>query len=98
MHVLVTCRRHLGVGLDQETVRRAIPIKGDVEVRFDKAKCLGRETNIAQMRPLDPMGSSPLPQLLDATLTTMTPSGFVLSGIEEIDGVMYAQSWWCRFT
>lgn len=43
--------------------------------------------------PLDP---DPLPPLLDATLAGMAVTGFVLSGIEYIDGCAYAQSWWCR--
>ncbi|KPW22039.1 hypothetical protein ALO83_102881 [Pseudomonas cannabina pv. alisalensis] len=37
-----------------------------------------------------------LPDLLDVTLATMAPNGFVLSGIEYVDGCAYAQSWWCR--
>ncbi|EIK96037.1 hypothetical protein PMM47T1_13795 [Pseudomonas sp. M47T1] len=98
MYVLVTRRRHLGVGLDQAAVRSAEAIKGDIEVRLDKAPCLGREANIAQMRPVDPMCASPLPLLYDATMTWMSTNGFVLSGVEEVDGVMYAQSWWCRET
>lgn len=38
---------------------------------------------------LDP---DPLPPLLDATLAVMAVTGFVLSGIEYIDGCAYAQS------
>lgn len=37
-----------------------------------------------------------LPELLDVTLATMAHNGFVLSGIEYVDGCAYAQAWWCR--
>jgi hypothetical protein len=59
-------------------------------------QALGRATNVARVvvgMPLDP---DPLPALLDATLAGMAATGFVLSGIEFIDGCAYAQSWWCR--
>ncbi|MFJ2320053.1 hypothetical protein [Pseudomonas sp. NPDC087817] len=44
----------------------------------------------------DPLFSAPLPKLLDAKLAGIAVTGFVLSGIEFIDGCAYAQSWWCR--
>jgi hypothetical protein len=38
----------------------------------------------------------PLPPLHEAALSWMGPNGFVISGVEIIDGVAFAQSWWCR--
>lgn len=43
-----------------------------------------------------PGDAPPLRPLLDARLTSMATLGFTLSGLEEDDGVLYAQSWYCR--
>jgi hypothetical protein len=37
-----------------------------------------------------------LPPLHDAVLSWMGPHGFVLTGIEILNGVTNPQSWWCR--
>ena len=78
-------------------VRKRYPaIRGNVMVNATVSAQLGRSTNVARVvvgMPLDP---DPLPELLDATLPGMAHTGFVLSGIEYINGCAYAQSWWCR--
>jgi hypothetical protein len=96
MHVLVTPMRVRGVALDAQERRRYPAIRGNVMVNSTVCDQLGRATNVARVdigMPLDP---DPLPPLLDATLAGMAVTGFVLSGIEYIDGCAYAQSWWCR--
>lgn len=57
---------------------------------------LGRSVRVARIAADLPLDESPLPQLLDAALVGMAVTGFVLSGIEYIDGCAFAQSWWCR--
>ncbi|MNX71212.1 hypothetical protein D3C86_1025180 [compost metagenome] len=57
---------------------------------------LTRSANVARVQVGMPIEPDPLPMLLDATLAGMANTGFVLSGIEFIDGCAYAQSWWCR--
>lgn len=57
---------------------------------------LGGSANSASVEVGMPLEPDPLPKLLDATLPGMAETGFVLSGIECIDGCAYAQSWWCR--
>lgn len=57
---------------------------------------LGRSANMARVEVGMPLDPDPLPPLLDATLAGMAVTGFVLSGIEYIEGCAYAQSWWCR--
>ena len=37
-----------------------------------------------------------IPRLHDAKLNGMAQLGININGVEEIDGVLYAQSWWCR--
>ena len=32
----------------------------------------------------------------DSDLTGMAQGGMNITGVEEVDGVLYAQSWWCR--
>ncbi|WLG46734.1 hypothetical protein [Pseudomonas sp. FP1740] len=96
MHLLVTPMRVRGVALDAKERRRYPAIRGNVMVNSAVSADLGRSTNIARVEVGLPLDPDPLPQLLDATLAGMAVTGFVLSGIEYIDGCAYAQSWWCR--
>lgn len=96
MHMLVTPLRRLGVALSPNERRGYPPIKGNVLVNGEFSEELGRHSNVAKLVAGMPMEPQPLPRLLDATLASMAPLGFVLSGIEYIDGCAYAQSWWCR--
>ena len=96
MHLLVTPMRLRGVALDAKARRRYPAIRGNVMVNSAVSQDFGRATNIARVEVGMPLEPDPLPQLLDATLAGMAVTGFVLSGIEYIDGRAYAQSWWCR--
>lgn len=96
MHMLVTPMRRLGVALDPRERRRYPAIKGNVMVSSMVCAELGRSANIARVKVGMPLEPDPLPQLLDATLSGMAVTGFVLSGIEFVNGCAYAQSWWCR--
>lgn len=96
MHLLVTPMRYRGVALEPKERGKFRPFKGDVLVNCNESPELGRNSRIAELRVGMPLDPSPLPRLLDATLVGMAPLGFVLSGIEFIDGCAYAQSWWCR--
>lgn len=96
MHLLVTPMRRQGAALTPQE-RRAYPaIRGNVMVNSENNAELGRSANVARVEVGMPMEPNPLPCLLDATLAGMAVTGFVLSGIEYIDGRAYAQSWWCR--
>lgn len=96
MHLLVTPMRLRGVALDAKARRCYPAIRGNVMVNSAVSQDLGRATNIARVEVGMPLEPDPLPQLLDATLAGMAVTGFVLSGIEYIEGRAYAQSWWCR--
>ncbi|VVP27502.1 hypothetical protein PS858_04141 [Pseudomonas fluorescens] len=96
MHMLVTPMRRLGVALSPQERRRYQAIKGNVMVNSENNVELGRSANVARIDVGMPLDPDPLPRLLDATLAGMAVTGFVLSGIEYIDGCTYAQSWWCR--
>ncbi|WP_339477393.1 hypothetical protein [Pseudomonas fluorescens] len=96
MHVLVTPMRLRGVALDAKERRRYPAIRGNVMVNSIVCHELGRAANVARVEVGMPLDPDPLPPLLDAKLAGMAVTGFVLSGIEYIDGCAYAQSWWCR--
>jgi hypothetical protein len=96
MHMLITPMRCKGLALDSQERRRYPAIRGDVLVTPEKSDELGRSSNVARINRGWPKEHEPLPRLLDATLSGMAPTGFVLSGIEYVDGCAYAQSWWCR--
>jgi hypothetical protein len=85
-----------GAALDAKTRRRYSAIKGNAMVNSAVSQVMGRVTNIARVDVWMPLDPDPLPPLLDATLAEMAVTGFVLSGIEYIDGYAFAQSWWCR--
>ena len=96
MHLLVTPMRRQGIALTVQERRRYPPIRGNVMVNSENNVELGRSANVARVEVGMPLEPDPLPRLLDATLAGMAVTGFVLSGIEYIDGCAYAQSWWCR--
>ncbi|WP_455823866.1 hypothetical protein [Pseudomonas graminis] len=96
MHMLITPMRCLGVPLTPQERKRYVAIRGDVRVAPEMREELGRSSNVARVVAGMPLEAEPLPRLLDATLSGMAPTGFVLSGIEQVAGCAYAQSWWCR--
>lgn len=96
MQMLVTPMRRHGVALTPQERWRYQAIKGDVRVNSENSTELGRAANVARLMVGMPLDPDPLPRLLDATLAGMAVTGFVLSGIEYVDGCAYAQSWWCR--
>ncbi|WP_339539454.1 hypothetical protein [Pseudomonas sp. RA_15y_Pfl2_54] len=96
MRVLVTPMRSRGIALDPKARRQYPAIRGNVMVNSSVCKELGRAANVARVDVGMPLDPDPLPPLLDATLAGMAVTGFVLSGIEYIEGCAYAQSWWCR--
>jgi hypothetical protein len=96
MHMLITPMRRQGIALTPQERRRYQAIKSNVMVNSVNSAELGRSANMARVEVGMPLDPDPLPPLLDATLAGMAVTGFVLSGIEYIDGCAYAQSWWCR--
>lgn len=96
MRLLVTPMRLRGVPLTARERRNYPAPRVNVMVSSHISAELGRATNLARAEVGMPLEPDALPPLLDATLAGMAVTGFVLSGIEYIDGCAYAQSWWCR--
>lgn len=96
MRYLIVCRRRLGVALDQAQLRKAEPVRGDVHIMEIHDKTLGRSTTSAFIFKPSPHMPDLLPRLLDVKVTGMASNGMNLTGVEDIDGALYSQSWWCR--
>jgi hypothetical protein len=96
MHFLITPRRRLGVALTRQEISAATAIKGDVHINEDRNSVLGRATLVASVFSTAPGCPHALPPLFDADVTSMATLGMNISGVEEVDGAFYFQSWWCR--
>ncbi|AIL61190.1 hypothetical protein PSAKL28_19690 [Pseudomonas alkylphenolica] len=68
---------------------------GDIQISECHDAGLGRSTISAWIFSSGP-GADVIPRLLDVKITGMAQVGMNLTGIEEVDGAYYAQSWWCR--
>lgn len=96
MLVRATLRRHRGKARPQSEIERDAPVRGDLVVTQERSEIFGRYTNVARFQLAGGADKDPLPPLYDAVLSWMGPLGFVLSGVEVVDGTAYSQSWWCR--
>ncbi|WP_110970888.1 hypothetical protein [Pseudomonas huaxiensis] len=95
MHFLLVRRRHLGVAIPSKELSKIQPIKADVHIHGGLSQVMGRCCVEAWVHT-EVAGRDVIPRLLDAKVTGMAQLGLNISGIEEVDGAFYAQSWWCR--
>lgn len=97
MYFLITPMREKGVARDWKAIWQTVGIFADINIRNQMCEQLNQTSDIAEIRPAGmPLDAVPLPPLLDARISGMVTNAFTLSGLEEIDGCLYAQSWWCR--
>ncbi|MNJ62279.1 hypothetical protein D3C77_581160 [compost metagenome] len=71
------------------------PLLVAIHIGESPSDTLGRSTTSAWVFNASP-GTDTIPRLLDARVTGMAQGGMNITGVEEVDGVLYAQSWWCR--
>ena len=95
MHFLLVRRRHLGVAIPSKELSKIQPIKADVHIHESHSQAIGRCCVEAWVHSAV-AGRDVIPRLLDAKVNGMAQLGLNISGIEEVDGAFYAQSWWCR--
>lgn len=95
MQFLLVRRRLRGVAIDQHQLRRIAPLNIDVHFETYHSDALGRSCIQAYAFNTTP-GAEEIPRLLEARVTGMAQNGMNISGLEEVEGVLYAQSWWCR--
>lgn len=95
MYFEITPMRVRGRPLSQKELRSAKSIRGDVHLRLEPNTLLGRPSPIAYLHNV-PFNEKQDVLLYDAVVTTLASGGGTITGIELIDGVAYAQSWWVR--
>ncbi|MBK5003387.1 hypothetical protein IAE37_005663, partial [Pseudomonas sp. S31] len=95
MYFLLVRRRVNGVVIPSDQIRKIQPLRADIHIGDHHSEPLGRVSTQAWVFNPSP-GPDIIPRLYDAAVTTMAQRGISISGVEHIDGVMYAQSWWCR--
>ena len=95
MYFLIVRRRERGVAIPAEKLGKIQPIRGDIHIEVTPYSLLGRATTEARIFNSAP-GPDIIPRLLEARVNGMAQRGMNITGIEEVDGVLYAQSWWCR--
>ncbi|MDM3887034.1 hypothetical protein QSV36_15785 [Pseudomonas sp. BCRC 81390] len=67
----------------------------DIHIGDHYSESLGRESTQAWV--FNPTPSDDIvPRLHDAKVNGMAQLGININGVEEVDGTLYAQSWWCR--
>lgn len=96
MLVKATQMRLRGRARPKQDIERADPVRGDMLISQQQSEVFGRYANIASFHRSGSADPEQLPPLHDVVISHMGPLGFVLTGIEVVDGVAYAQSWWCR--
>ncbi|WP_448196680.1 hypothetical protein [Pseudomonas putida] len=95
MYFLLVRRRENGVAIPLDRLRKIKPLRADIHIGDHHSEVLGRVGTQAWVFNPTP-GPDIIPRLLDAKVNGMAQLGMNINGVEEIDGVMYAQSWWCR--
>lgn len=96
MRIKATPMRTRGIARPLREVEQDVPAMGDLNVSQQNSETFNRYSNVAAFHKTGANEADPLPPLHDVVLSWMGPNGFVLTGIEVIGNVTYAQSWWCR--
>lgn len=95
MYFLIVRRRERGVAIPSDQLRKVKALKADIHIGELHSEALGRQATQAWV--FNPTPSADIiPRLLDAKVNGMAQLGMNINGVEEVDGVLYAQSWWCR--
>lgn len=95
MFAYITPMRLHGKALDQHQIRTAQAVRGDIVIAHENVTALGRHSEVASIGG-GHVSEAFLPPLYDCRLAYMGTGGFVLSGLELVGSIAYAQSWWCR--
>jgi len=95
MFVLIKPMRHKGVAIEKKILHRSQAIKAQLCVARLEKSDMGRACQFAYIYSHVAHEAPALPDLLDVNLSWMSFTGFVLSGVEMINGTAYAQSWMC---
>ncbi|EEA01038.1 conserved hypothetical protein [Burkholderia sp. H160] len=89
--------RERGKEWHKRDIDAAEPVTDDLAIKHELSAQYKRTSKVASFEQSGAADAQPLPPVHDVELSWMGPNGFVLTGIEFIGDVAYAQSWWCRF-
>ncbi|MFG0338809.1 MULTISPECIES: hypothetical protein [Pseudomonas] len=95
MYFLIIRRRERGAAIPPEKLKKVQALRADIHIGDHHSEPLGRVATQAWVFNPSP-GPDVIPRLHDAKVNGMAQLGININGVEEIDGVLYAQSWWCR--
>lgn len=95
MYFLLVRRRENGAAIPSNQIRKIKPLRADIHIGDHHSPPLGRVATQAWVFNPTP-GPDIIPRLHDVKVNGMAQLGMNISGLEEVDGVLYAQSWWCR--
>ncbi|WP_462383331.1 hypothetical protein [Pseudomonas sp. Marseille-QA0892] len=95
MYFNIVPMRERGRPRDQKEIRLSKPIRADVQIRLETRTPLGRASTVAEVHVVPPYEIEPM-VLYDASVESMATNAGTITGVEIIDGVAYAQSWWVR--
>ncbi|WP_314407305.1 hypothetical protein [Pseudomonas kuykendallii] len=95
MRFQVMTMRDRGLALSKQQMR-AKTMVGNIEISAQPCPELGRMATVARLTAHNSRHGDLLPMLCDAHLQWMSSTGMVLSGVEVVDGLGFAQSWFCR--
>lgn len=84
-----------GVAITSDRLKKIQPLRADVHTEYSQSKVLGRPSIEAWVFNPTPSGDI-IPRLHDACVNGMAQQGMNITGFEEVEGVLYSQSWWCR--
>lgn len=93
MYFLLVRRRVRGVAISNDQLKKIIPLRADVHIEYGHSRVLGRPCIEAWVFNPTPSGDI-IPRLHDACVNGMAQLGMNITGFEEVDGVLYGQSWW----
>ena len=96
MYLQIVPMRFHGKALEQSQIRAAESVCGEVIVAHENSKAIGRYFDIARASAAGDGREQLLPALYDCRLSHMGHGGFVLSGLELIGSIAFAQNWRCR--
>ncbi|MDZ5601754.1 hypothetical protein SJI00_03035 [Pseudomonas sp. RP23018S] len=95
MHFLLIRRLERGIAIPAGQLQKLQPMRADVHIVDCHSTALNRVSTQAWLFNPTP-GPDLIPRLHDARIRNMAQLGLSISGVEEVDGALYAQSWWCR--
>lgn len=95
MYLLLVRRRVNGAAIPNYQLRKIKPLRADIHIGDHHSEPLDRVATQAWVFNPIP-GPDIITRLHDAKVNGMALLGMTINGVEDIDGVLYAQSWWCR--